>query len=227
MGFYTGLVYYRPGAPPVVTCAELAAWIAAVTATQTLHGGNHLSLKVKFGEAIDQDYETDSIFDLDCEIDSRDFKTVEMMTQQLAGRKETIYRAFVSLDRLRDDVVQPITRVGSPENKIDFWPSYLSLSIGPVQCYELGGEEPIITGCLALSISGNGYLYPWKFADVVRRLEGSAEIQRLMQACRDQWPVAPDKPSAEAVANRQEVGTLWPYDLNKPRDWFWGLQESG
>src|SRR5689334_18852523 len=122
MGFYTGLVFYRPVAPPVVSCADLARWIVKVAATGTLRGGDDLSLQVKFGDAVDQDDE-DDIFDLDCEIDSRKFQTSEEMTQLLAARSETIYRAFVSLDRLRDDVVQPITRVNSRENEINFFPS--------------------------------------------------------------------------------------------------------
>jgi hypothetical protein len=204
----------------------LAKWIAHVVATDTLRGGDALSLRVKFGEAVDQDYETD-IFSLDCEIEARNLQSPEEMIGLLTDRPDRIYRAFVNLEILRDEVVQPITRLNSVENEIDFSPCELSLWIGPVECYQLGGDRTITTGWVGLSISGYGYLYPWTFAEVVQRMGRSPAIQRLMQTCQDQWPVAPDKPSQEAVSSRKEIGNLWPYDLNKLSDWYWGLQESG
>jgi hypothetical protein len=238
MSFYTGLVYYRPCAPPPVTADDLSRFIARIRDTGTLADSGFGSLNVKFGQSIDQDDErtyweeptVPGIFELheiEWDLCRRDRPTVEQIIASLASDQRRVYRAHVGLGMPIDDVRLPITRKNSPENKINFFPDKLSIAIGPIECFRLGSDCLHHVGWIGVSLSGGGYLYPWTFRELVKRAEASPAIQRIMEACRAHWPVPAEPPEPRFVAARKEFSDFWPYDdVDRPWDWYWGLQEG-
>ena len=146
----------------------------------------------------------------------------------LRTENRRIFRAFASLGALVDSAIEPITRSNSPENEYDFCPHTLSIEVGPIELHSLGCDAQALVGWIGVSLSGDGYLFPWTFREVIGQLESTPEIQRITEACRAFWPV-PLKPVEERIASmRKQIGVLWPYDdYDKPWDWYWGLQETG
>ncbi len=240
MSFYTGLTFYRPREPPAMTASELGQFIAQIRDAGLLANDGFKYLQVRFGRSIDQDERGTSdleeetapglyiMKDIEWDLELSGPSDIAEIIAALANDKRRIYRATASLGTPMDAVLQPITRTNSPENTIDFCPYSLDIEIGPVMIGSLGCEALAFAGWIGVSLSGSGYLFPWTFRDVVKRLEGAPEIQRMTDVCRSFWPVSPGPPEDRIVDMRTQIGELWPYeDLDKPWDWYWGLQESG
>ena len=166
--------------------------------------------------------------EIEWDIDDLQPHGLEEIIDTLRGDVRRVYRAHLSIGTPVDSLLQPITRLNSPENDRDFTPDTLSISIGPVKVASLGSDDIAHVGWISVNLSGYGYLYPWTIREVVDRLEATPEIRRLADLCRTFWPVPPAPPRAEVVAARGEMGDLWPYDqADKEWDWYWGVQESG
>ena len=151
---------------------------------------------------------------------------IQEMIDALATDGRRIYRAHVSLGTPIDAVLQPVTRINSPENELDFCPDSLSVDTGPIERH--GCDFRAFVGWIGLSLSGYGYLFPWTCRDVFQRLENTPEIRHIAEVCRSFWPVAPKLVEDRIVEVRKELGELWPYEnLDKRWDWYWGIEESG
>lgn len=239
MSFFTSLTFYRPTSPPAVTAADFSRFIAQIHDGVALTTSGLEMLRVKFGDAIDQDDEgtlwgeelTPAIsimHDIEWDVDLSDDSTIQEIIEALVSDSRRIYRARVTLGMPEDDVLRPITRENSPENEIGFYPDTLSIEIGPIRCFSLGSERSFHVGWIGLTISGGGYLFPWTFRDVFDRLQGSKQIQQLTNVCRSFWPVAKKPPEHRIIQLRKKLNELWPYArFDEPWDWYWGLRESG
>jgi len=239
MSFFTSLTYYRPCTPPIVTGNDLANLITQLYETGTLTDSGFQILQVKFGNSVDQDEQDSSsaeeimpglavMDDIEWDLDVPKPSGIRGIIDALKGDNRPVYRAYASLGGAIDAVLKPITRTKSPENQINFCPDSVSLEIGPIEIFNLRSDAPAFVGWIGLSLSGNGYLFPWKFRDVFERLESTPEVQRIAEACRSFWPVAPDRPEPCIVELRRQLDDLWPYDsFDKEWDWYWGIQETG
>src|SRR5206468_3429898 len=123
-----------------------------------------VTVKVKFGEAIDQDecpidsqepvFETISVvreIEWDLETECRSLRAV---AEALRAHTRPVYRAFLALGRADEEFSRPLARVDSPENDVDLWLNEWSLEIGPITSADLGTEEPFLVGWISLSLSG-------------------------------------------------------------------------
>jgi hypothetical protein len=165
--------------------------------------------------------------DIDWDINETRLPGIDSMCQRLKGDTRRIYRAFAVLGNATDEILQPITRVNSPENTIDYTPYDLSIEVGPVVACALSSESPAGVGWIALGLSGDGYLYPWTLSEIVCRAEASPAIVRLSDVCRTMWPVEPQRPGPEVVRARQQRRDIWPYDdCDRSADWFWSVHET-
>lgn len=239
MSFYTDLIFYRPRPAPVVTADDLARFTSRLWDTETLTVTGPWYLSVKFGKAIDQDdrgtmwFEEDRSgieipHEIEWDVELQNPPDVAGIIGALSGDDRRIYRAHLMLGQPTDGLLHPITREGSPENNVGFFPDTLGVEIGPIEIYNLSSDQPVHCGWIGVSVSGDGYLFPWTFRDVVGRLEASPEVQRICEVCRSEWPVAPERPKRRIRSLRRQLGDLWPYDdENRPWDWYWGVAESG
>lgn len=127
-----------------------------------------------------------------------------------------------------DEIFEALTRPPSSENEVPLGLCWLDLELGPIDTFKLSSSRSWVVGWISVSLSGNGYLYPWKLKELVQRAEGSAKLQGLLQVCRRTWPVKAERPGLLTLLRRARMKDLWPYDtLSRRWDWYWGLAESG
>jgi hypothetical protein len=153
-------------------------------------------------------------------------ETLQGLFSRLEGNSNTIYRASVELGTPPTDVLQPLTRTGSPENEIDLRPDNMQFTIGPIETYGLGYDESALVGWLSLDFSGYGYLFPWQPSDIVKRASAAESIGRLTAVCNNTWPVPKEPVGQEVQAAREAMGNLWPYPTDLDWDWYWGIREG-
>jgi hypothetical protein len=238
MSFYTSLIFYRPRKPPPLRAADLASFIDAIRKKNLLTRHGSRSLSVKFGKSIDQDdkgttweEEITSGLSVTHEI-NWDIQLSNPSLQQiidcLKGDRRRIYRAYVALGGPIAEILRPITRSGSADNKIDFCPDGLAIEVGPIELCSLSLSAPVLAGWISVDLSGAGYLFPWSVRELVERAEGSRAIRPVTDLCRTFFPVPPKPPPKRVIDARRQIGELWPYeDLAKPWNWYWGVRETG
>jgi hypothetical protein len=156
--------------------------------------------------------------------------TLDDAIRLLSNHERTIYRASINLGALGDDVRKCLQtrRPDDGEVNLELWDC--SLHLGPVELFDLVGEERFQVGWMDLSFGGNGYLYPWTPRNLTT-IGGSLEaLQPITELCRRRFPIEDDRRrvSRSEIAARQAMGELWPFrDLERDFDWFWGVCESG
>lgn len=251
MSFYTSLHFYRPTAPPIVTGPALAKFLRDLNGTGVIGEFGGDLLKVKFGAAIDQDdrsewidtpvpgvpdvYSVSSI-EYDLELDR---VGLDAMCRALEEHDRPIYRASVLLGIARGDIIAALrtTRPDNDDYNLCLWD--VGVSLRPVSIGTLDSEE-FVVGWMSVSLSGQGYLFPWTPRDLTSRAEQLPPLRPVMDLCRRRWPVeanATAKVLERLTAGlrvhrtrrtRKQMAELWPYeDLDRPWDWFWGVDETG
>lgn len=104
---------------------------------------------------------------------------------------------------------------------------------------------------MAISLSGNGLLFPLTPAELIRRAESHPKLAALRKLCQTTWPVTSQvvriplwwrlpgrrskhaqdmqggPPSGRVRRLRAQRGELWPYRVERPFDWEWGIGETG
>ena len=127
-----------------------------------------------------------------------------------------------------DEIINHLQRINSPENAIDLSLDGWSLELGPIELGSLSDDESLHVGWIAVSISGQGYIYPWTSMQLVARAEAHPRLQALAALCRAAWPVSPDKPIGRVRRARAKYKGIWAYtDHGLPWNWYWGVDETG
>ncbi|HUU68591.1 MAG TPA: hypothetical protein VM186_03645 [Planctomycetota bacterium] len=79
----------------------------------------------------------------------------------------------------------------------------------------------------AVTVGGDGYLYPWTNDDLLKRVKSIPELVKVAQVCKEALPVASRKPTKKVIAIREAMGKLWGgNDYDAPYDWRWVIQET-
>jgi hypothetical protein len=248
MASSASLFCYRPKEPPAITGRDLAGFVEQF-ARLGIHKpeSEEIKYQVKFGRAIDQNdkptfweklvhrgkasAEVFEMHEIKWDIEEQ-FSALDDMASSLAKHNKKIYRAYLSLGWPIANVTDDLKRVNSPENTNDFIPDQWGMEIGPVETASFSEPEETVgssvqVGWISVSISGNGYLFPWSFTELVQRAERNPGMRKLMQLCKSTWPVPPAKVEARVVKLRKQLGKLWPYAQHDlPWDWYWGLHEG-
>jgi hypothetical protein len=233
MGFYTSLIFYRPRPAPLVNGPSLAAFVRRFFELDVAQSRCALTQQFACGERIDQDdspldvtepTEVEGIYiSREREWDvNEDAHPRDELPKLLDSLDQNMYRAYCSLGSSVRSIREQLGRIDSPENDEDFVPDSWSFMIGPITS---GEDGEFMIAWMALSLSGNGYLYPWTMRDVLQRIERIPAMQRVMSLCRETWPVEPEKPAKRIIEARKAMGKYWPYErADLPWDWFWGYQ---
>jgi len=253
MSFYTSLMFYRPTSPPRVTGPVLAEFVQRLRATGLFEETGAQYVKVKFGRSIDQDERetADQIpvpgapgmftfRSIEWDLNHDRIAMVDALTI-LSNDDRPIYRAAVTLGSLRKDVLESLqTRRPPPDDQMNLSLWDCNVSLGPQSIGSMTSETSFTVGWMSVSFSGNGYLYPWTPRDLMARATMLPELRPVMEICRQMFPVDPAgspkvwEKLAPAVRKkrvrelRRSMGDLWPLDdLDAPRDWCWGVSETG
>jgi hypothetical protein len=115
----------------------------------------------------------------------------------------------------------------SPENAQELALDGWSIEIGPIGVSDLTSEYEFDAGWIAVSLSGNGYLYPWTPIDLVSCATANAAICNVMQLCRCFWPVERQPATPTIVDRRALAGARWCGSVYAPVDWLWTVEETG
>ena len=224
MGFFSSLMYYRATDRFTVHTSELARFVEAFYALDVSSVSSG-SLMLRFGRRISERkwMRVDDHDDWDLEEFSQPLLEVP---ERLRSIDRPVTNAYLALGGPVDrPEFKTLHRVGSPENEVDFTPDGWSFSLGPVTT---GPDFEFLVGSACISLGGNGYLYPWSFADLIERAEQIEGWRRIRELCEAFWPVTASWKSvrrARRVAERREMtGPYWPYpETDRPPGWFWGL----
>ena len=237
MSFFTSLLFYRPTKPPIVTGSGLAEFIARMSRLGLWTGSGLIQLSLKFGKAIDHDEKPShwveyvgsigTFKEIDWDLEES-FDSVQEIVTALKTARQAIYRCHLMLGNASDEVSNNLSRVASPENKIDLSLDGWSLELGPITLGNLSDDQIFSAGWMGIGISGPGYLYPWSTSQLVDRAESLPVLQSLATLCRATWPVSPEKPNLRVRRIRAKYEGFWPYcDPAMPWDWYWGVNETG
>jgi len=237
MSNFTSFTWLRPQKPPRITTTELAAFVTAIRATGIVQDrALPCTVHVRYGRAIDRNAKPTSRF-VSTYRNVGYYKDIRWSVNQqvagaeiadlLAAREASIYRAWIDLGPLNASLYDTLHRQPDEQNQQSLTPDGLSLSLGPVECCDLRSERAWQLGWIALSLGGYGYLWPWTLRDWVARADAHPLIQAMQQACEAAWPLPPEPPTAEAIMNRAELGSLFPYEIDAPLGWRWSVHETG
>jgi hypothetical protein len=194
-------------------------------------------MKLKFGAAIDKDAApafwmdpTESPGILGCAEEDWDCdEIVDSLTsvvRRLISYPSPLYRAWIDLGMASDCVCNHLSRDPCDDNPDPLALNSWSLGLGPVECGGVGSSALYCPGWIEIAVSGYGYLFPWTFRDLVKRADSQPDLIRLKDLCRSTWPVPRSFPDDQQKDVLREMGDLWPYPVDAPFDWVWGLDET-
>lgn len=237
MSFYSSLLLARNASPPAVSASDIGGFLRKLAVTGGLENEDTLSCKIKYGSSIDVDELSTEVVEQSGLITvfkeypwDRDdtFTSIESMADSLSSDTRSVYRAYLQIGSLHDDITSVLTREPCEDNDCPLYLTNASFEIGPVEAYALSCQETASVGWMALHFSGPGYFYPWTYRQARERVESVERAQQLAKVCRQTWPVLPAPPAPEVIENRQQLEDLWLYDdIAKPNGWLWFVAESG
>ncbi len=234
MSLYSSLCIVYPGSPPKLTAEDLHTFCTQLRAVFPF-GAALQRVQVKFGRAIDQDFETTQLMkevapgmmqfvEYPWDHEKRDAPWEDLWPSP-KRRKQVIYRAEIGFGSLPKEISREFTAI-SPDERNFIAPDSLSLSIGPFAPETLSKQNDECLGFIHLSLSGNG-CFTWqpleKYWDQIRQTPSLAAIQR---ACREAFPVTVPKLPVQEL--QEDLGPLF---LNGPDyqegDWMVTVAETG
>lgn len=238
MSFWSSLNLVRTARPPIVSVAAIGHFIGKILATGALDGDEQTECEIKYGSRIDVDDKTTNVIDWDVSgyigttrdypwDRSETFPTLAAMSDALRTDSRSVYRAFINLGSLQQDLVSAVSREASEENEEGLTLCNLSFNVGPVIVEVLEGDSQAMVGWMGLTFSGPGYFFPWDYRHARQRAESVILIRELTALCREAWPVPTSPISEQVVESRRQLASLWLYDdLAAPVDWLWFPSES-
>lgn len=239
MSFFTSLLYFRPQPPPRIKTRELASVVKSLYSTANVQSDILSGIRVKFGRSIDKDTKNTvseeetapGVFKLNSiEFDiNHDAKTCEAMIAELMESDSIVYRAEIQFGCAKDTIRKLFQRKNSPENEVDLSLTDLRLEIGPIHAQMIGEDASRHVGWIALTLSGQGNLFPWTRAEILKRAAQSAELQELAQICSDAWPIDPHP--LKRITNVRNLlartrKTVATQDVNTLTGWQWDVRET-
>jgi hypothetical protein len=237
MSLFSSLVFLYPGPPPVITVGDLRAFADRLQGAGLTRPSRFTALELKFGEAIDSDYEdtmpmvrnkagnSGMLLRYPWDYEARDKDWADLWPAYDLAEKR-LYRAYLSIGSLEPAVSKALTAMASPETTHEFFaPDQLSLQIGPAMPSTLETEEPICFSLLSVRLSGNGFLTWQPLAAYWDAIRSSLPVATISQICRDSFP-APEFEELNEL--REDIGPLFLNDEGYTAgDWIISVSETG
>jgi hypothetical protein len=96
--------------------------------------------------------------------------SVESLSYLRSHGSKTVHRALINFGAVTDDALARLQREPGPENEIGLYPYDVGLQIGPVEVEPDSDDEGLVQiGWATITISGNGYCYPWTHQELIDR----------------------------------------------------------
>jgi hypothetical protein len=241
MSFWTSCKFYRPRTPPLVRCADLAAFVERLSSLSVVEENYFYGAKVAFGTAIDEDDQASTYYipvtddgviqeagEIEWDWTANHESLAELAAELRKAPTKPVYRAFVSLGSLAEPARIALSRPPVPQNDVPLSLDGLSLEIDRIEIYDHDQDAPIHCGWMSVNVGGQGYPFPWTKREVLQRLESEPHVVALADLCRRTWPVPNEPLPPQFVKLRRELKHYWLYDdPAKPWDWYWGVDAIG
>ena len=237
MSFFSSLRLFYPGRPPRITVGNLQTLSDELRAVVS-SSFDRQTVQLNYGDVIDKDRETTHPmkevypnmwqlvdYSWDHEKEGTEW---EKLWPKPAYRAKSVYRGYVSLAWLPQEISTEFTATHPTDNSCFIAPDSLTLSINPFSPAALGDEEERdVCGFVSLSFAGNGY-FSWRekpFDAYWQQVRESPTLKRVHQLCRESFTVPP-------LPDIEEIKTnLGPLFLNRDEyregDWIVSVSETG
>ena len=202
MSFFSSLALFYPGVPPLMTATQLCDFAEALRAAAGVSEESEVTLKLKCGGRIDQDYESTTSIDWDDSGNVGRYKPFEWdgewqwgrgqpRSQELTANQAMVYRSSMRVGWLKPEVSQQLKRQDDRDSTCGFWPDALCISIDPFCPKCLGDDDKLLcVGLIAVTFSGNGYFswgVPWN--DYAEQYSASEPVRAAMRITQSHFPV--------------------------------------
>jgi len=194
-------------------------------------------LRIKYGESIDQDYETTNLMDWDESgvfASPRDYEWDASwndvlwtdLPASLAAETRSIYRAYCLLGWLSEESCSALTRSSDEAPESGIWPDSISIEIDPICPTMLSDEELVCTGLISINFSGNGY-FSWgpTWEQYSTQYRSATPVTAARKITREMFPV----PRSEKLDRISEhLGDrFFNRAYYEPGDWILSVTETG
>lgn len=180
MGFHTTLQIAYPGDPGTVRVASLLKLMEGVLpfcrsdatwqSVSLKFGGNPSSTQRPFFWWIPTTVTGISVSKSDWDAEHSPKSSDETLSYLRSHESRTVHRALVNFGAVTDETLARLQREPGPENEIGLYPYDVGLEVGPVDVEPDSDDEELVQiGWAAITISGNGYCYPWTHQELIDR----------------------------------------------------------
>jgi hypothetical protein len=236
MSLFSSLVFLYPSPPPTITVGTLRAFAEHFQKAGLARQSRLTALKLKWGKAIDSDYEdtmpmewtaagTGRFLEYPWDHESKGKGWPDLWPSNDMNDKQ-IYRAYLSLGSLEPTVSKSLTAMASEETAYDFIaPDQLSLEIGPAIQSTLETKEPICFSLFSVNLSGNGYFSWQPLSSYWNAIRATSSFSAVTSICRSSFPV---REFARLEDLREDIGDLFlNYEDYSVGDWIVSIRETG
>jgi len=239
MSFFSSLILFHPNPAPIIRVADLFQFATTLRSSVGVKDDSRCSASVKYGDRIDQDYETTNLMDWHESGGSRwgtikeykwDKKYNQLPWTNIAAKfakiKKNVYRAHLSLGWLTKDSCTALTRWSDKDPQSGICPDSLSIEIDPICPTILTDEELVCTGLVSINFPGNGY-FTWgpTWQDYAEQYREAKPIVEARSLTRSMFPVKRGDSFDKILEH------LGPRFLNRDYyedgDWILSVNETG
>jgi len=239
MSFFSSLILFHPNPPPIIKGVDLIQFATTLRNEVGVKDDSRCSASLKYGERIDQDYETTNLMDWHESAGARwgtfkEYKWDKKYDQlpwadivvKFAKAKKNVYRAHLSLGWLTKDSCTALTRWSDKDPRSGICPDSLSIEIDPICPTILSDEALVCTGLVSINFPGNGY-FSWEptWQDYAEQYREAKPVVAARSLTRSIFPVIRGD-SFDKISEH-----LGPRFLNrdyyKEGDWVLSVNETG
>jgi hypothetical protein len=238
MSFFSSLALFYPGVPPLMTASQLCDFAEALRAVSGVNEESEITLELKCGERMDQDYESTTSIDWDSsgilgtynafEWDGEwQWGRGEPRPPELTANPQMVYRSYMRAGWLLPEACEQLRRQDEKDSTCGFWPDSLCISVDPFCPKCLGDDDDLLcVGLIAVTFSGNGYFswgVPW--SAYAEQYMAAGPVREAMRIARSHFPVGNAEiiPKIEAALGERFLNRSY-YEAG---DWILTPSESG
>jgi len=246
MSFWTNVSLVRPGPPPRLSVGALLHFVERIAKTGVVSDPAIRTFQVKCGRRIDADHRDTSnetevmpgmfqIGEYDWDIKLKGSSEVQAMRSQLLTDTQLVYRAYVGFDfGSLDQSITELLRTNHEDGTPNLVLGDVAVQVDVLTASSLD-TMPVHVGWIGVGFGGQGYLHPWRPADVLSRVAKLPPLRAVEACCRDAFPV-PTPSMGRRIKDLwyrryrrkaiEILGDYWPYSDSIPSDWAWAIGES-
>jgi hypothetical protein len=235
MGAHTSVQLIRPSKPPALDGPLLAEVVWEIGSTGLVGHQVGQVVQLRYGKRLDADKKPtvelrrtgaggmDHVEDYQWDVE-QDFGNTDSVLRHLQMHREPLYRAYIGLGELDDDLSNYLTREPHPANPLPMSLATVALEAGAI-CVHNRQIAPVHVGWIAFTFSGRGSLAPWTEQQLIERVRAIEAVQAVETMLAQRWPVTEAPGFFERMALKKVASCIQPVFPARP-SWIWGVSNS-